>query len=381
MYALRSLIIMAILSTAGIAAAADRLAMDDLVALAKTRTASLRTVDITFDRIQEAPDELLKQMPVIPHIQRRMVFDIPSGRFHQFNSHPDDKSGKLVQDSEFAHDGKTTTSYAHDSQQGGISNKTKRDPFRDAAPLAGALLYQPKTVDSFGIDDGSMLGILAHGTVRDKNETINGHDCYVVDGMSDKGRYTTLWIDAEKGGSPIKSVIYNKQGGAGITAEFDDLRSVPDGHGGTVWLPMTVKYLSALHGKVVTITERIHPDSLRINPEVPVDMYAVQFPPGTTVSDDTAGVTFEVPGAPSDNLPQLRLAALTAPAGERSGAKPNVADDTQKRAAAAPLPAVATAPFSGQSTAARVGMALCGIALAIGIVLVLVRARRKGQQS
>ncbi len=174
----------------------------------------------------------------------------------------------------------------------------------DTAPV-GSILRQARTL-----------------TVRPEREEVAGSSCYILDAVTEQGRYT-LWLDPDHGYNIARARVHKKTGdlawGAGRLGGTPNAGSLPSSAGGAqdarsesisftlenvrfdrigeVWVPMEADYESIYNQGNSTTTARFHHRRTRFHLEPDFDAiraFLPDIPDGTrTFVMDAPGITYE----------------------------------------------------------------------------------------
>ena len=279
----------------------DVLPIEALRDLAQQRAGVVRSLRLTYEVYQD-PDPT-QPAAQIPHIVRHAQIDAEHGRYALdrtivvFAGNDDD----LVQvTTHFDFDGVAQGAYLPDQHIGLLKEGPDLHALVESG-LWGVMLWSPPAPDGLGIDDGSLVSLLAHGRVRAELETVAGRRCHVVDAFHESVRYATVWLDVDRDLLPMRRVTYGHDGQPVSEVIVKSLVYLDDQG---CWLPESWRTTLRLRGRTLTKHTVIHPESVEINPPVDPGDFSPRFPPGTVVTDQIAGLTYRVgpDGEPAEVL-------------------------------------------------------------------------------
>ncbi|MBW7989261.1 MAG: hypothetical protein FVQ84_04490 [Planctomycetes bacterium] len=280
-----------------------RLQIEDLIQMAAASREEITSIDITYEINQTMP-ESLREKGIInapSDIKRRLLVDLNSIFFYEersikrYNSR--EKETKAIE----TYDGQNRMIFLPEKEIGGIEEQEidkknlKKALMVKIPPLIAALMYPPKN-DGIGVDDGSMVSLLKHGTLRKKTETVDGRETYVVDAEFNGIRYATVWLDIERGVMPLRSVMYGATGDIRFDQKITDIKEFDNEKGNRFWLPVSFEYTKLIKGEKMTISKKIESDKTRINLPTERSMFRITFPPNTTIHDSVIDLTYQIPG-------------------------------------------------------------------------------------
>lgn len=337
-------IALATLAGHGRAYAQGPLPIEALRELAAERAGVVGALRVSYEVYQD-PDPAQVSVQ-LPHIIRHVLIDADRGRYSVDRTVAvSDAAGEPRTEvtTHFDFDGVAQGAYLPERGIGLLKEDADLDP-RVESGLWGVMLWSPPAPDGLGIDDGSLVSLLAHGRVRPHLETVGGRPCHVVDAFQQGVRYATVWLDVDRGLLPMRRVTYGHDGQPTSEVTVESVVYLEDQD---LWLPESWQTVLHLAGRQLSKRTVIHPESVEINPPVQDDDFAPRFPPGTIVTDQIAGLTYRVgpEGEPGEVLyeqtedGQWHRVGSAAPAGTppRHGPGPHPSNGTSADNPGSPL--------------------------------------------
>ena len=279
------------------------LQIEDLIKMAATSRDELSSIDVTYETNQALPERVGRSR--ISNIKRRLCVDFKNSYFYEeralTSSYDEEEKERKATET---YDGQNRMLFLPEKELGSIDapkidpNNLKKALF-GKMPLLVAGLMGPPENGGLGIDDGSMVSLLKHGTLREKTESVDGCETYVVDAKLDGKMYATVWLDVERGVMPLRAVLYGASGEITSDKQITEIREFDNGAGNKIWLPVAFNYSRKVKGKEAKVSTRIDPNTLRVNLPTERNMFRIEFPPNTTIHDAVIGVTYQIPG---DNI-------------------------------------------------------------------------------
>lgn len=281
----------------------DVLPIEALRDLAQQRVGMVRSLQLIYEVYQD-PDPT-QPAAQVPHIVRRVLVDAEHGRYSLdrtivVSAGNDDDRVQVT--THFDFDGVAQGAYLPDQHIGLLKEGPDLHALVESG-LWGVMLWSPPAPDGLGIDDGSLVSLLAHGRVRPELETVGGRPCHVVDAFQESTPYATVWLDVDRDLLPMRRVTYGHDGQPVSEVIVESLVYLDDrGY----WLPESWRTTLHLRGRTLTKRTVIHPESVEINAPVDPADFSPRFPPGTVVTDQIAGLTYRVgpDGEPAEVLYQ-----------------------------------------------------------------------------
>ncbi|MHC4647473.1 MAG: M56 family metallopeptidase, partial [Planctomycetota bacterium] len=150
-----------------------------------------------------------------------------------------------------------------------------------------------------------------YGSVRDKPDSVDGREAYVIDAIRPTGHvyFARIWIDAERG-MPSKIEYYDQHpdsGGARLMSRIDSIKlhQLPN----RAWVPVKgTRSLFFQNGGIIREHMSVDVLSIRTDPDVPDSLFSFEFPEGAKIYDVTTGHTF-IQGQPQKTIDQVLQAA------------------------------------------------------------------------
>lgn len=272
----------------------DILSIAQLRARASDRPARFSSLRVSLDVFQEpAPNSPIHY---IPHVYRSVLVDAATGRFSvdrraemEVAGH-DGEPETVADDVALTFDGDIQAAFLPDQMIGIIQEGADVNGLAESG-LWGVMLPGEPQPDGLGIDDGSLESLLAHGAVRDQLELVGDTPCHVVDAFYEGVRYATIWLDVERGLLPLKRVGYGSNGEASSMVTVESVVFLEDEQ---VWLPEAWQTEIQARGDTLRTYTVVEPESVEINPPFTNDVFRPEFPPGTIVTDQIAGIAYRV---------------------------------------------------------------------------------------
>ena len=228
----------------------------------------------------------------IPHMYRHVYVDALTGRF-SIDKETESESADANHPSTLlglTFDGEVGSAYLPQQNIGIVRQGADVHGLVESGIWGVMMLAEPEP-DGLGIDDGSLWSLLAHGSVRDQLEPVNDVPCHVVDASLEGIRYATVWLDVERGLLPMKRVGYGRDGAPNSTITVDSATFV---EAAQLWVPESWQSDIVAAGQTLRTQTVVQADSIEFNPPVADDAFHMRFPPGTIVTDDIAGIMYEV---------------------------------------------------------------------------------------
>jgi hypothetical protein len=267
----------------------DLLTIDELLMLAASRPARVDGLWVTSEVYQEPSSFSAGH---IPRITRSVLVDAATGRFYMDRGteidHPE--YGTSTGLASIVFDGEVQSAYVPEQGLGIVSEGDSLNGLV-ASGLWGVMLLSDPQPDGLGIDDGSLESLLAHGVVRDELELVGDTACHVVDAYYEGTRYATLWLDVERGLLPMKRVGYGRNGNPSTTVAIDSVAYLEDEQ---VWLPEAWRTELLIRGETLRSHTVVDMETIVLDPPIEDEYFQLDFPPGTTVADQIAGLTYKI---------------------------------------------------------------------------------------
>ncbi|MFH1747864.1 MAG: hypothetical protein ABIG44_12585 [Planctomycetota bacterium] len=166
---------------------------------------------------------------------------------------------------------------------------------RQEAGVLGVLMLNAPDPDGTGIEDASLESLLRHGTLAEEIEDVGGRPCYVVEAVFEGLHYATIWLDAERDLLPVKKVVYGRDGSeASVVVVNEAVTFEETWSGETLWVPTQWEAQIRIGGELLRRSFTVDAESIVVNPEVEENEFRIDFPPGTTVMDRVAGLTYTI---------------------------------------------------------------------------------------
>ena len=254
--------------------------------------------------------------------------------------------------------------------------------------LSAGMLFPPQDSEKEEKDPDfdNLAALLKLGQLRKEIEEVDGQECSVVDIVINDLTVSTLWLDAGRGAAIRKRVDYGKNGAIVSTTQVHKLHEFMDTGGRSVWVPAEIEIYLEAAGLRVKKYVTLDVDKSRINPPITDKDFRIEFPPGTTVNDMQADISY-VSGEGGIHSPDpTDLALLTTeqkgtpePGAPRPdvGASRPVAEVADRADKPGELPRdVLPAQESDKWALVRGALLLLVSVLLLGCVLVWMRKRR-----
>jgi hypothetical protein len=268
----------------------DVLDIDQLRALSANRMFQIDSLRVAYEVFQDPAAD--NPNGHIPYMYRNVLVDMTTGRFSMERSLEIEGIGMdgELKNVSLAFDGEVQGALLPDKKLGIVQESALYDGLTESGLWGVMLLGQPQP-DGVGIDDRSMVSFLAHGTVRDHLELVTDRPCHVVDAYVEGGRYATIWLDVERDLLPMKRVGYGRNGNANSELTVDTVAFLEKER---IWLPESWHGEIHVRGETLRTYTHLHPESVEFNPPVHDEDFRQEFPPGTIVADQIAGLTYRV---------------------------------------------------------------------------------------
>lgn len=228
----------------------------------------------------------------IAHLARSVLVDAATGRFRvEKVTQTEQQDGHVHADwLSLAFDGDVQSAFLPDQMIGVVMEGGQIDGLVESGLWGVMLLGEPRP-GGFGIDDGSLESFLARGVVREQLEMVGEAACHVIDAYSESVRYATVWIDVERGLLPMKRVTYGASGEPSGSITVDSVFLLePEG----LWFPERWASEIRARGETLRTWTAVAPESVEIDPPLADGDFRIDFPPGATIADQIAGVTYRV---------------------------------------------------------------------------------------
>ncbi|RMF71113.1 MAG: hypothetical protein D6744_18435 [Planctomycetota bacterium] len=264
----------------------------ELRALAAARLRPSYALALSYETFQDPLDD--RSGGNVSHIWRNILVDVSTGRYRIDRSiqteRDDAERDHLIS---FGFDGEVQSSIAPDRQIAVVREGSELQPLVESGLWGVMLLGEPQP-SGFGIDDGSLESLLAHGVLRDELEIVGDAACHVVDAYANGARYATVWVDVDRDLLPMKRVTYSVDGTPSATTTVE-VAALLEEDG--IWIPQRWVTEMNIRGQTASLTTIVALDSVQIDPPVDDADFRIEFPPGTVVTDHIAGIAYVV----SDN--------------------------------------------------------------------------------
>jgi hypothetical protein len=290
--------------------------IDELRAVASARRSQLNALQVDFVTHQEAPQGAPAFGQEIRWTSRRMLVDVPGGRYRM------ERSVGLTEDEEaelahFAYDGEVESILLTQSQLGAV-DETTSIKLREEARILALMMLNPPQPGGLGIDDGSLESLLEFGVLRDEVEEVNGRPCWVVDAVHEGIRYATIWLDLDRTLLPMKGVVLGQDGAEVSTFVATAVTALRSEAAEEIWFATRWDTEVEIAGYRVRTSVETDVESVVMNPPLNDSCFELHFPPGTTVADRVAGVVYRVP-APGEEVQFAVMDDLEAENGVKGG--------------------------------------------------------------
>lgn len=267
----------------------DVLSIEQLRALASERPALINSLLISTDVFQEP-------LPGAEHghisqLSRSILVDAATGRFVM------DRSMEIAGAEQagpqwvtLAFDGEIQSAFLPE-QLIGILKQNADVNQRVESGIWGVMLLGEPQPNGLGIDDGSLESLLAHGILRAELEFVLDAPCHFIDAYYEGVHYATVWLDVERGLTPLKRVGYGRDGAVSSAVTVDSMCFLEDEQ---LWLPASWETEIHTRGGTLRSHTVIDSESIVINLPFADEDFSPRFPAGTVVTDQVAGLVYTV---------------------------------------------------------------------------------------
>lgn len=290
------LILGLLLLNSGVILAEDNLSLDFIIAGIKNREANLKSISGNFIIETETPG-----MQSI----KAKVFWALSGNKERFDFNPFylEEKGKQIPPTEIeknnvyymqnAFDGEKTINFF-------VEQKTATIRYGRLYSLGS--IFSPYYLGLLKIEEEFLSSCLKLSGAESEligSEKIDGSDCYVISFYVVRENHpippkNKIWIDVRRGFTPLKYTSYNEQEKVGFIFSVSELIQY-----GEIWFPQRASYtaytVNSIGEQIIASKAILSTEKLSVNEVVPDDVFTINLPSGTRVSDLISGINYLVP--------------------------------------------------------------------------------------
>ncbi|MBI5862970.1 MAG: hypothetical protein HZB38_00375 [Planctomycetes bacterium] len=292
-----------------------------------------------------------------------MIIDAQNGKF-RMEREIEFAGGGAPGAVRLANDGQIETMLVPDSLLGTVDSKVNVS-FEQETPILSMLLLGPPKRGGLGLSDASLEGYLQNGRLLPEWEEVNGRPCVVLEAVHDEQPYAKLWLDPERNCLPMRRISFGRTGEEVSRVEAEEVAQFSSSDGAVYWLPTRMRTFAVVRGVQVESVLHVDPQSVALNEPVAADEFRLKFPPGATIADRVAGVTYtidssgekvmvvtEQPPESDDRDAQTRPNSVENPPHPTAAETPSSCETTHEQPAAAPIVPIRDSPGRKQPAAA-----------------------------